>query len=263
MNLAEAVKTLRADLEFPGEKRKEGSRPLPRVLHSVALWNLALRMLDPTSAVTPEDKAVRANLDQLVTNIFRRPLDEISALRKQGIDPLLTFARAHKIDQYVWEPPTLRDGTVSAKLAIVVQTPVQEIHAALDPVQWTKKCGLFWREITLVDRPDRQRVGPTLRATLNLPGPAAARAVRVEVSPFDLPLGFGRAFQIFDAGVAQDPPLLCAGSLTAEKEEGNPWATRIMHEKQIRAESLTLGANVEDTLRFWIQAETVCLALPQ
>lgn len=263
MSLADALKILREDLEFSGDKRKKGALLLPRVVHSVALWNLALRMLDP-SVLNPAELAVRSDLDPLITNIFRRPLDEIRALRQVGIDPLLTFTRAHKIDQYLWEPPALKDGVLSAKLVVVVQTRVQAMEAVFDPEFWQGRNGLFWKDIKSVPRPDRQREGLAFKATLNLPGPAAAQQtpVVIEAIRFDLPLGFGCTLKIFGNGPVSQPPLLCTSTLTAEKEQGNPWATRITHEKQISPASLALGANVEDTLRFWIQAETVCLALP-
>jgi hypothetical protein len=190
--LAELVRVLGDDLRIRGDERRR--QPIPRVVLGVALWNLALRNLDP-STIPPGDRAAVTQLDTLVKEVFGWSLLEIRVMRRQNIDPLLMVARQYAIFDYRWEPPQPDAPPIGAKLEILLQRPLEQFKEALDPANWSKKCDLLWANVRATQPRSIARQRPTraFLAELNLPGPGrdGSPEVIVESDLFEIPSGSG------------------------------------------------------------------------
>lgn len=266
VRLADLLRVLGADLRTPGDKRKR--KPIPRVVLGVALWNLAVRHLNPKD-VPDADRAAVKDLDALVKDVFGWHLAQLEAMRQQNMNPLLMIARQYSILDYRWEPPQSGAKTVVAKLEVLVQRPLEQLKEAIEPATWPSKCALFWADVVpsdghvLASRGQNRAVD--FKAKLKLPGQGSDNnpAVQVNCKVSKTHLGFTNAFEIIaDRPLQQRPSVICRGSISAEKEEGQPWATRIKHEKRMSLGSGVLDGHEVDTLNYWIQAETVCLVSP-
>lgn len=246
--LANLLAVIDAELRTPGDKRKR--EPIPRVVVGFALWNLAARHFDP-SAVPPADRAALRTLDRLIEDVFGWRLAQLDRMREPDLKPYQLFARQYGFLDYRWDPPRPGKTVVEAKLTTLVQRPLAELQGAADPAQWGARCGLFWSRIVRAD-------ARTFTARLDLPG--AERTVRIRAAWERLPFGIITRFDVTDP---RDPrAVVCNGSIRVEKELGQPWATRITHEKRLRLADAAGAEEAADALSYWLQAETVCLASP-
>lgn len=247
--LANLLAVIDAELRTPGDQRKR--EPIPRVVVGFALWNLAARHFD-RSAAPAADRAALRTLDKLIEDVFGWRLAQLDGMREPDLKPHQLFARQYGFLDYRWDPPQAKKAVVGAKLTTLVQRPLEALQGAADPAQWGARCGWFWSRIARVD-------AQTLTARLDVPG--AERTVRIRSARERLPFGIVTTFDVTDARAPRGA-VVCHGSIRVEKERGQPWATRITHEKRLRLAFAAGADEAANALSYWLQAETVCLASP-
>jgi hypothetical protein len=174
-------------------------------------------------------------------------------MRAQNLDPRQLITRQYGMLDYRCDPPRVADGVIGARLTALVQRPLEALEDVVNPAQWGARCGLFWSRVV--------RTAPrTFTARLDVPG--AERTVRLRWRRRRLPFGIATDFELTDP--RRDPPrtVVCRGAISVEKEEGQPWATRITHEKYLRLANAALADQAANALSYWIQAETLSLVSP-
>jgi len=163
-------------------------------------------------------------------------------------------------------------------LEFTVRRPFEELLGILDPRSWLE-ARLFWRDLMVkrlrygeadeIDDPDPDLMPRDYgwRAkgvmVLALPGGKHSPAKCLK-GLFDADRTIGARESRIDyqlvAGTVE-APLVCNGCLSLEKMEGQPGSTRVRGQKRVDFPAGDLERFRTQTLAYWIQSETLALAL--
>jgi len=232
---------------------KRKAARVPESLQGIALWNF---LRSYTTNAAPID-----DLNELLGRILRIDLPEARRIRRERPDDVLPPYPKPLILDTVWQ---LQDdwGVTTAKLEICLQRRFRELRDVANPRSWSR-CALFWPRIEgrlPATLPASGAWSGKVEARLNLPGETDEQplAVTLQAGISAGPLEVETWFEF----EPNDRIEVCRGYVSVRKEPGRPDATRIIQERLVRFAPGTLQRLRRATLAYWLQAETVCLALP-
>jgi hypothetical protein len=248
-------------------------RKISKPLLGIAVWN-QVPIIDPNSS-SPAPVLDPA-LERLLHSILDLDGNAACVLRASPLyDAFPPYPDQLILDTRYTEQR--RGHSAVATLEICVPTPSDPRHpnanlaadfnrfkSIADPRTWPA-CKHFWSHIEPCDPSRIVKQGKTERsinARLHLPGEtgAVSRPVKLEIVEFsnDHPLHALIRFQVHEN--AENALIkLCHGHISVQKEPGRPGAARIRNRKIVQFAAGGLEDYAFETLRYWLQAETVTL----
>ena len=239
------------------EMLKESQAQIPKPLLGIALWN-QVPHYDGNAAAAP------AALQSLLHTVLDLSIDD--ALRMYTDRNGVSFVFPPYPDQVIidasYESHPSAHGC-EATLQICVPADLEHVTCMMmDPHPWPCQPApnFFWSR---VQAPDAARIGSQLRqpcsikADLSLPEQpvqsVTLRVLKLADNAFESQLKFEMS--------ANRLLKVCHGEITVMKEEGRPGAVRIINKKAVQM-APDLAADAAPLVKYWLQAETVFLALP-
>lgn len=249
---------------------KKNQAKIPKPLLGIAVWNQVCRN-NPDSGSRPP--ALDPALKTLLRNVLDLDADAAFSIRSSSVYkafppyPDLVILDSRYVQRH-------HQGKVDATLEMCVPTPSDGDHSndkpttfdrlktITDPHTWST-CSLFWSRIEGLDLTNIMKKTKTnrwLKAQLRLPGETAATSVPVRLKVIEFtthnPFNAEIRFEIPGKG----PLKLCHGRIVVRKEPGRPGAARIINQKVVQFAPGLLNANALETVKYWLQAETLSLA---
>jgi hypothetical protein len=243
---------------------------IPKPLLGIAVWN-------QVPSVDPNSRAPAPALDPALEQLLHTVLDldgrtACSLRASPSYDAFPPYP-----DQLILDTRYVKQHhghKAIATLEICVPTPFDPRHPntdqaaefdrlklIADPRTWSA-CKLFWSQIErcdpsrIVKQPKTKR---SINARLHLPGEkgAVSELVRLDIVEFsnDNPLRAHIRFEIRENRLTK----LCHGYIGVQKEPGRPGAARVSNRKIVQFAPGWLDNYAFETLRYWLQAETVTL----
>lgn len=254
----------------------EQSKGVPKPILTLA----ALRLLpDDLARTTPQELK---DLDALLLPLTGSTVQEIREVYGTTDDRLIVLAELYGILDYQEgvrtrllakldgsagesgpaERTALRQrrGTdqdsVGASLQLCVQHRFEDAVDAVCPAKWFESCDLFWEKQEVEPNGGQQAIEGVLKLPEGDAESGIPVTVHVDVARDKFKIT--HRYRIVRDGGGE----ICRGVLDVRKEIGRPGASRITHEKRARFDGGPLFDFGEETLRYWVQAETLCLVLP-
>jgi len=230
---------------------------IPKPLLGIAVWN-QVPHYDGNAGAAP------AALCDLLRDVLDLSLDD--ALRIYTDRNAAPVVFPPYPDQVIIDAQYESHGSATeceATVQICVPAELDDVkRLTMHPPPWPCQPArdFFWSR---VEAPEATRIPQVLnqpwsiKADLNLPE-QAVQSVTLNVAKladnaFESQLKFEMS--------ANRLLTLCSGAITVMKEEGRPGAVRIINKRSVQV-APALAVDAAQLIKYWLQVETVCLALP-
>ncbi len=236
---------------------------IPKPLLGIAVWNQVPSHDPDAPTVLPRPDPA---LERLLSRVFGLDIETACALRTSSLfDAFPPYPNQIVLDARYVERRSGHNAVGRLEVCVPIPsnddqstdqpTTLGRLKLIVHPQSWSA-CHLFWPHVE--QTPPKAKAA--IKARLQLPGESGAHAgpVTLNVSEFsdDQPLRTQIRFQIRDTRRIAS----CHGYIAVQKEPGRPGAARVINQKSVQfAPGSSLAKYAPQTLRYWLQAETVCV----
>jgi hypothetical protein len=230
----------------------------PSALIAMGAWNLLRHYVDGSEQ--PK------GLSGLVEDLLKVDIVEAIRLRRERRD-LFPPLRDVPIVRSRWTLTENKKRMPDACIEMTVLRPLEKMTKSL--ATWLGRSDFFWRAPSLRPRRCVEGGKQILTADVHLPGESleAGEQVVLEVTAkkrnelqrefeFTMSEQELERREVFGARIRN-----YSGSLVLSKEESRPDRTHVLHSRHVQFASKSLKGAEEETLAYWIQTDTLCLAL--